>query len=143
MHPPRPLLVVAFAAFAELSSAKTASGQDRFDVLDQCAERASHSEQRECLSGREVQSRVALGEAERRLLEKLQSADQDAALKQIAVRAAQADAKAFVPYASKHCESFAALAFGGNSQADRRMACHIELNYLRAQQISVLTKSVR
>lgn len=117
--------------------------QDRLGILSQCAKVASHVEQRECLRRAAAASDEVLANAERRLSAKLGSADQDALPKRTAITAAQADAKEFIRYASKHCESFAALAFGGNSQSDRRLACRAELNHSRAQQLAAMAEAVR
>ena len=89
-----------------------------------------------------TESLASLDMAEKELMAKLQNADQEPNLKQRAIVATKADAQAFVAYAAKHCEAFASLAFGGNSQHDRRLACHVELNEVRTQQVNKIAKSV-
>ena len=131
------VLLMALLLWSELAYA-----QDRFAFLSACSANASHVEQRECLEAKMKRSLAELGEAQRGLMERLRAIDENAEDKNRAIAAAQADAAAFVSYASKHCESFAALAFGSNSQQDRRLACHIELNNLRAQQVTKVALSV-
>jgi len=84
-------------------------------------------------------SLAVLESAEKSLTSKLRDVDQEPQEKQRAVAAVQSDAQAFISYAEKHCESFAALAYSGNSQGDRRLACHIELNLVRSRQLSKIT----
>ena len=98
--------------------------------------------QRECFEAKMKASLAILGDAQRGLMKKLQAADQGKGEKERAAAAAQADAQAYVDYSGKHCESFAATAFGGNSQQDRRLACHIELNAIRAQQVAMVASSL-
>jgi len=117
--------------------------EDRFSALSLCAENASHAEQRECLEQMMKVSVASLGAAQKGLMNKLRGVDQEAAEKQRAISAAQADAAAFVAYAGKHCEAFASLAYGGNSQQDRRLACQIELNSAREQQVNKIAASLR
>ena len=137
----RTRFAVIFVAPLGLSS-KPASAEDRFATLRTCADNASHVEQRECLEAKMKESLAALGEAQRGLMKKLQALDQGKNEKNQAVAAAHADAQAYVGYSHNHCESFATLAFGGNSQQDRRLACHIELNAVRAQQLATVASSL-
>jgi len=87
-------------------------------------------------------SLVALGLAQKELIIKLRKIDEDANDKQRAIVCAQTDAQEYTIYAGKHCESFASLAYGGNSQGDRRLACHAELNSIRAQQVRKVSASI-
>ena len=119
-----------------------ANAEDRLAILRACAVNASHVEQRDCLEAKTKDSLAVLGEEQRRLMKKLRAADRDKNEKKLAIAAAQDDAQAYVAYSRKHCESFAAMAFGGNSQQDRRLACHIELNAIRTQQVAMVASSL-
>ena len=74
---------------------------------------------------------------------KLRNADEETFEKQRAIAAAKTDAQGFVTYVGKHCEAFAALAYGGNSQQDRRLACHIELNTMRTEQVTKVAAAIQ
>jgi len=137
----RLLLPVISAAVLGLPS-EPARAEDRFAILRACADDGSHVQQRECLESKMKESLAVLGEAQRGLMKKLQATDQEKGEKERAIAAAQADAQAYVGYSGKHCESFATMAFGGNSQQDRRLACHIELNAIRAQQVTMVASSL-
>jgi uncharacterized protein YecT (DUF1311 family) len=129
-------------ALALILSTPLSHAGDRFELLAQCAANSSHVEQRECLERKMKESLVALGGAQKELMIKLRSVDVDAADKQRAIVRAQTDAQEYITYAGKHCESFASLTYGGNSQQDRRLACHAELNSIRAQQVSKVSASI-
>ena len=120
-----------------------AHAQDRFANLAECAAGSSHANQRECLERKMKESLSSLGEAQKELMLKLRNLNEEAAERQRAIAAAKTDAQGFVTYASKHCEAFAALAYGGNSQQDRRLACHTELNAIRAQQIVKVAAAIQ
>ena len=120
-----------------------AYAQDRFATLAECATGSSHADQRVCLERKMKESLSALGEAQKKLMLELRNVSEEAAKKQRAVSAAKTDAQGFVTYASRHCEAFAALAYGGNSQQDRRLACHIELNVIRAEQVSKVAAAIQ
>jgi hypothetical protein len=120
-----------------------AHAQDRFATLAECATGSSHADQRVCLECKMKESLSALGEAQKKLMVTLRNVSEEAAEKQRAVAAAETDAQGFVTYASKHCEAFAALAYGGNSQQDRRLACHIELNTIRAGQVVKVAAAIQ
>jgi uncharacterized protein YecT (DUF1311 family) len=137
MQRPASLLFSAYLVGAVLPAA----AQDRFELLSSCAAAASHVEQRECLERKMKISLAALQAAEKSLSSKLRDIDQEPVQKLHAVAAAQTDARAFTNYAEKHCEAFAALAYGGNSQGDRRLACHIELNMVRTRQLNKVTEA--
>lgn len=87
-------------------------------------------------------SLAALDQAQRVLMSKLKGIEEDKELKQRAINAAHADARAYIGYSKMHCESFASLAFGGNSQHDRRIACHVELNLIRTRQLDAVASSL-
>jgi uncharacterized protein YecT (DUF1311 family) len=120
-----------------------AQAQDRFAALENCAAGSSHVDQRECLERKVKESLSALGSAQKNLMTKLRNVDRGTSDKQRAMAAAKNDAQGFVTYASKHCEAFAALAYGGNSQHDRRLACHVELNAIRAEQLTKVAAAIQ
>ena len=117
------------------------SAQDRFEVLRACAKGSAHVGQRECLATESEKSKSAVSAAERELAARITKTDERAQDKARALAAAVDEAAAFGQYADKHCDSFASLSFGGNSQDDRRLACHIELNLLRALQLKKIAAS--
>ena len=117
--------------------------QDRFATLAECAAGSSHADQRECLERKMKESLSSLCEAQRKLMSKLRNVNEEAAQKQRAIVAAKTDAQGFVTYAGKHCEAFAALAYGSNSQQDRRLACHTELNAIRAEQVVKVAAAIQ
>jgi uncharacterized protein YecT (DUF1311 family) len=119
------------------------SAEDRLTVLSICSRDGSHVQQRLCLESKMKESLSELNRAQRDLMSKLNGIEEDKGLKQQAISAAQADAQSYIGYSGKHCESFASLAFGGNSQHDRRLACHIELNLIRARQVDAVASSLR
>ena len=118
-----------------LSAAAATRAEDRYEWLARCASGTSHVEQRSCLEEKVKESLAGLDSAQKELMVKLRRADQKSRQKHAAIAAAQADAQGYVAYATKHCEAFASLAYGGNSQQDRRLACHIEMNLIRAAQV--------
>lgn len=130
------------AAIALAATFGSAQGQDRFSILDQCAKDASHADQYECLVQRMKESLGSIAEAQGQLMTKLRSSDEDQTFKDAAIAAAQEDGQEFVAYVGKHCESFSMLAYGGNSQKDRRIACHVELSLVRARQIRRIAESL-
>ena len=131
---PRPTWFILCTAL--LGTTLAATAQDRFELLSACNAGGSHAEQRKCLELKASESLVTLNSAEKSLIQKLRKVDQEPGVKQRAVAAAQEDAQAFVTYARKHCEAFASLAYGGNAQGDRRLACKIELNNARTRLLS-------
>jgi len=117
-------------------SASAAHAEDRFQLLSSCASDRSHVEQRACLQQKLVESRTALERTQQELNAHLRGVDQEPQAKQRALAASRSDAKAFVNYSQAHCIAFSALAYGGNSQQDRLLACQTELNSVRAQQLA-------
>jgi uncharacterized protein YecT (DUF1311 family) len=125
-------------------SASAAHAEDRFGLLSSCASGRSHVEQRSCLQQKLVESRASLERTQQELIAHLRGVDQEPQAKQAALAASRSDAKAFVNYSQAHCNAFAALAYGGNSQQDRRLACQAELNSVRAQQLAgIITRAPR
>lgn len=129
--------LVPIAVYAVVfGSASAAHAEDRFNLLSSCANGRPHIEQRACLQQKFIESRAALERAQQDFIEYLRTVDQEAQPKQVALAASRSDAKAFANYSQAHCSAFAALAYGGNSQQDRRLACQAELNSVRAQQLA-------
>ena len=129
------IVVLALLLFVD------ANARDRFDVLRTCAKESSHVGQRECLEAEWKKSSAAASATERDFLARLTKADQVPQDKARALAAAADESAAYSQFAEKHCESFALLAFGGNSQGDRRLACRIELNWQRAVQLKSIVAS--
>jgi len=129
-------MMFAVIYMAVLGSARAAHAEDRFQLLSSCASDRSHVEQRACLQQKLVESRAALERAQQELIAHLRGAAQEPQAKQPALAASRSDAKAFVNYSQAHCSAFSSLAYGGNSQQDRLLACQTELNSVRAQQLA-------
>jgi hypothetical protein len=132
------------AAFASvIFSALPCKAQDRFEVLVTCSNFPSHVEQRNCLNEKVKESLAELEIARKSLMSAIAAWDQDQVYKDRARAMYQAEGAGFVEYAGKQCEAFAALAAGGNSQEDRRLACHYQLNRTYILQTNRIAASLK
>lgn len=112
--------------------------QDHMAIRNECSQRGSQTDMRDCVAEKAANSEKALNTAYQAIQQALQKWDEDMKYVSAAKKEMASSSKQFERFRKNHCDFMRALAGGaaGNTNEIMRLACVTEANLLRASQLN-------